>query len=537
MSIMPTCDLYLRLSDLRNEEALDGREPRLRAEAERLGWIVNRVVVENDATRRVGGKMQPASAFKRRIVRDRAGRPVLDPDTGRPIYRVIRPGWQSVIADLKTGRASAVLAEDLDRVCRDPRDLEDLLDACEARSASARSLTGSLVLTSGGTDSEKFMARIMVAQAHKSSSDTSRRTRNAKATHHGSYLGGLRPFGYAHVADTEQYHRTLMIVPDEADLLRGAAMSILDRGLSLAAVVREWRERGSLTVTGKPWTTQKLRQVLLKPAIAGLAALHGELKEGKWEPILDRDVWERLVAKLNDPARVTTTGNEPAHLLSLIAKCGICNDGQTVYATGAKLSGGPSYCCPRGGMHLRRNCRYLDDLVEGVIVAVLERDDAGDLLKPPPRPAGVNAPALRAEAKRLRARKASQMRLHAAGDIDDDDLAAGMREIRDRLAVIDAQLTVSDEPDPIPEFRDQPARTVWESLTIARKRVIVRLVLDVTIMPTTRRGPGFDPDSVFIQGTEAVRSHGILGRLRPTDLGAETDTSGTTPARPAITGG
>ena len=38
---MPTCDLYLRLSDSRTEEALDGREDKLRAEADRLGWIVS----------------------------------------------------------------------------------------------------------------------------------------------------------------------------------------------------------------------------------------------------------------------------------------------------------------------------------------------------------------------------------------------------------------------------------------------------------------------------------------------------------------
>ena len=95
--------------------------------------------------------MRPASAFKRRAVRNASGEVVQAIRTrASPVMRVIRPGWQSVIADLKTGRASAVLAEDLDRACRDPRDLEDLLDACEQRGASARSITGSLSLTAGG---------------------------------------------------------------------------------------------------------------------------------------------------------------------------------------------------------------------------------------------------------------------------------------------------------------------------------------------------------------------------------------------------
>lgn len=499
MQFVPTCDLYLRLSDLRVEEALSGREAKLKAEADRLGWIVARVVVENDVARSKGGKMGPASAFKRRAVRDANGQVVRDPDSGRPIMRVIRPGWQSVIADIKTGRASAVLAEDLDRALRDPRDLEDLLDACEQTDASARSITGSLTLTSGGTDSEKFMARVMVAQAHKSSADTSRRTANAKERLHGtSYAGGLRPFGYAHVADAEQYHKTLMQVPDEADMLRAAAADILERDISLHAITRDWRARGALTVTGKQWTTQKLRQVLLKPAIAGYAARRGELRPGTWTPILEPDEWEKLKAKLDDPARRSTTGNEPRHLLSNIARCGICGDGSTLTSTGTRLGGGPSYACPKGGMHLRRNQRHLDLFVETVIVDWLDRHGR-TALKPPPRAAGVNAPRLRAEAKRLRKAKVEQMEMHVAGEIDRASLAVGMRDIRDRLAVIDAQLAISDQPDPLAEFRDAPAEAVWRSLTLPRKRALVRLLLEITILPTTRRGPGFDLDAVVVR--------------------------------------
>jgi site-specific DNA recombinase len=494
---MPTTDLYLRLSDSRTEEALDGREAKLRAEADRLGWIVSRVVVENDAPRRVGGKMAPASAFKRRAVRTASGEIVRDPDTGRPVMRVIRPGWQSVIADLKTRRASAVLAEDLDRALRDPRDLEDLLDACAQTAASARSLTGSLTLTNGGNDGEIFMARVMVAQAHKSSSDTSRRVRDAKARYFGqTYQGGLRPFGYAHVADTEKYHRTLMVVPDEKDMILRAVADILDRDISLAAITRDWRARGAVTVTGKPWTSQKLRCALLKPAVAGLAVYGGELKVAPWPHILERDTWEKLKAKLEDPVRCNTTGNEPKHLLSMIALCGICHD--VLYSTGAKHRGGLGYGCRNNGWHLRRNGKHLDECVEAAVLAWLELHGK-TALKPPPRRAGVNAPALRAEAGRLRTAKREQMRMHSAGTIDNDDLAEGLREIRDRLAVIDAQLAVSDQPDPLAEFRDAPALAVWGSLTLPRKRAIVRLLVDVTVYPTARRGPGFDRASVDVR--------------------------------------
>ena len=47
---MTAADLYLRLSDARNEEALDGRAARLQARAAELGWTVHQVIVENDLT-------------------------------------------------------------------------------------------------------------------------------------------------------------------------------------------------------------------------------------------------------------------------------------------------------------------------------------------------------------------------------------------------------------------------------------------------------------------------------------------------------
>jgi site-specific DNA recombinase len=135
-------------------------------------------------------------------------------------------------------------------------------------------------------------------------------------------------------------------------------------------------------------------------------------------------------------------------------------------------------------------------MVEEAVIRYLDLY-AKDALKPPTRE-GIDVSVLRAEAKKLRERKAAQIRMHALGDLTDDDLATGMRTIRDRLSVVEAQIHASSGPDPIAEFRDQPAATVWKSLPLARKRALVKLLADVTLHPTARRGPGFDPDSVHV---------------------------------------
>lgn len=512
---MPTTDLYLRLSDMRTEGALDGRESALRAEADRRGWIVHRVVIENDVKHGPDGKMRPATAFRRRAARDRHGNVIRDQDTGKPVMRVYREGWQSVIADLKTGRASAVLAEDLDRACRDPRDLEDLLDACESTGATAASLSGSLKLTNGGEDGEIFMARIMVAQANKSSRDTSRRVAAARDRLHGkSYSGGRRPYGYCPAEGTEKYQRQLIIVDSEAAVLQACAAQLL-AGVTLRAVVRDLNSRGVLSARGGRWTVQALRHVLLKPTVAGLAGHNGHTVTAPWEPILDHDtVWQPLVTLLTDPGRqVNKAGNEPRWLLSKIAKCGIC-DADTVrgkdcresWQTGpdrtVTVSGTyPSYVCSSGA-HLRRNARLLDAYVSDLVIGWLGKH-AKDGLIPPPSVEARQSAGLRAEAARLQRAQDEELGLHRDGLIPTAKLRASLREFKDRLGVIDAQLARSDQPDPIPEFRDgHPAAQVWASLPLARKRAIVRLLMDVTVLPSTRRGPVFDEDAIRIDWKE-----------------------------------
>ncbi len=147
---------------------------------------------------------------------------------------------------------------------------------------------------------------------------------------------------------------------------------------------------------------------------------------------------------------------------------------------------------------MRRSAPHVDAYAGLWVCEYLSRDDNRDLLRPPARP-GVDAGALRIEAIQLGERKRAQMRMHAAGDLDDADLAEGLKEIKRRLAGITAMLAASTTPDPLAEFRDQPdAEQVWDALPLARKRAVLRLLAAITLLPATRRGKGFDPESVRV---------------------------------------
>jgi DNA invertase Pin-like site-specific DNA recombinase len=483
-------DLYLRLSDARNEEALDGREERLRARAAELGWTVYRVVIENDLVPGNGdGTLRPASAWKRRKITTPSGRVEL---------RTIRPGFRSILDDLTAGRARAVLTEDLDRLLRQPRDGEDLLDAVELAGATVRSLSGSVTLTNGGTNDERFVARILANVANKSSADTARRVKDARGRLAGkSYGGGRRPYGYRADPRAEKYHRTLIVLPEEAGVIRSAARDILELGISLKAVARDLRDRRVPTVTGAAWSAETLREVLIKPATAGLAVRAGELAEAPWEPILDRETWEAVRDKLTDPARRTNLAraNEPAWLLSGIAVCGECGGRVRV---GGGRNRTPAYigagCC-----HIRRKAADLDAYFSDIVVEVLAADTDGTLLRPPPAPE-VNAPRLRAERRRLERKRKEQIALHRADVITTAELTDSLGALQADLARIGAQLSVTGSPDPLPEFRPaargpQNAQQVWDGLGVARRRVVLRgLIASITICRLPSRGRRYPID-------------------------------------------
>ncbi|OKI14248.1 recombinase family protein [Streptomyces sp. CB03911] len=312
-----------RISDDKAEEqkGVGRQEDDCRERAARLGWNITEVVVENDT-----------SAFKRRRIK------LLD---GTTALRVIRPGFRRVLDLLASGEADALIAYDLDRVARDPRDLEDLIDIVEARKAPVESVTGSLRLSN---DAEVTMARVMVAIANKSSRDTSRRvarTHQQLAAEGKPGGGGLRPYGY-------QPDR-LTVVEAEAEIIREIAASIL-ADKTLYAIVHDLNDRGVPSATGGVWTSRSITSVVTKARVAGLRATGtGAATQivgpAVWPAILDREAWEAVCATL--ATRGKGSQNVLKRWLNGCFWCSLC---------GAQLHGWqggtrPRYWCatPRGG--------------------------------------------------------------------------------------------------------------------------------------------------------------------------------------------
>lgn len=337
--------LLVRISDDRDGDGLgvarqerDGRQL-----AERLGWDIAEVVTENDT-----------SAFKRRKVQL--------PD-GTTALRVVRPAFRRALELLGSGQCDGLLAYDLDRVCRDPRDLEDLIDVVEQRRVPVTSVSGSLRLA---TDADITMARVMVAVANKSSRDTSRRVarKHQELAEKGRPAGGgRRAFGYEPDGMT--------IRQAEADAITHMAQMLLD-GASLYAIVDWLEEAGIRPSYAAKWSGRSVGTILAGPRITGLRVHRGEVVgEAVWPAILDRPTWEAVQLKLRERAALGG-GTRLVRWLTGLVHCGLC--GKELH--GWSSMDGTRYWCatPRGGCgKIAIHAAHAEAEVERQILAYLGR--------------------------------------------------------------------------------------------------------------------------------------------------------------------
>lgn len=342
--------LLVRISDDREGDALGvGRQERdARALAERLGWQIGPVFTENDT-----------SAFKRRTVT------LPDGTTG---LRVLRPQFRALLDAVRLGQVDGLLAYHLDRVARDPRDLEDLIDVVEQTRIPVESVTGSLRLSS---DADITMARIGVAIANQSSRDASRRIRRKhdELAEAGQYAGGgARRYGYERDGMT--------IKPDEAAVIQRAAQRVIE-GASVNGLAKELDEQGHRPVKAERWSSKALGDILRSPRIAGLRVHRGDIVgQAAWPAILDRQTWDAVQVALQ-ARRSGHTNRALSHWLNDLLWCGRC--GMTLKFH-SQPTGGRYWCLrsrhrPDGCGRIAIQAAGAEAEAERQIVAYLTRED------------------------------------------------------------------------------------------------------------------------------------------------------------------
>ncbi|AZZ39942.1 recombinase family protein [Acidipropionibacterium jensenii] len=394
-----------------------------------------------------------------------------------------RPGYDAMCRDFAAGRFTALICYDLDRLTRQPRQLEDWIDAAEERGLQLVTTNGEADL---GTDAGRLFARIKAAVGR---AEVERKAaRQARAARQRAEQGrpakGIRPTGYTITGE---------IVPEEAKVIRRIFTEFL-RGDTLKGIAAALTRDGVPTRRGGKWSSSSVSSVLRNARYAGRSIYRGQdVGPGQWPAIITEGEFAAVAGRLAAPERRTNkTDRARRHLGSGVY---YCECGLHMRSSSGQGPGKNRYTCRDA--HYYRTGAAIDEYVEAVVRARLAAPDLKTLLvKPADR---TESDRLDAQMKELRLRAARFDSDYDAGTIDGYRYRSATDRVRqemDGVARAQARLAAQDEggiltaPDPVAAYNAAP---------LAVRQRIIGWLARVTVLRAQQGRRGFDPDSVRIE--------------------------------------
>lgn len=226
--------------------------------AERRGWPVAAVFVDNDVSAYSGKK---------------------------------RPQYRAMLDAIEDQQIDAVIVWHLDRLTRRPVELEEFFEVCDrAALKNMACVSGDIDLS---THDGQFHARILAAVARKESDDKSRRIRrkHRELAEAGMHPGTWSMMGYRYDSEKKSLH----VVAKEAEIVKRIFQMYAD-GCGLREIARWLQDQGIVGKRGrKRWTNGAVTRVLDNPTYAGLRFYEGDYYAlANAKPIISTDLWEEV---------------------------------------------------------------------------------------------------------------------------------------------------------------------------------------------------------------------------------------------------
>jgi site-specific DNA recombinase len=311
-----------------------------------------------------------------------------------PFDRKDLGGW---LTDASAGRYDGLLAVRIDRVSRSLFDFLDLWRWLDKRNKTIISVTEQLDF---GTPVGRLLIGILAMFAQFEREMIQARVRDSYNTARtaGRYAGMQVPLGYRPVK-LEPKGWGYEVDPDYAPVVRELADRYL-AGSSLRQLANWLNEHEVPTSrnvvrrrNGKPeqqstWQSHTVSKILSSPAITGVMVTGGDalrdvdsMAVQRAEPIVDRDTWLRIQARLAENGGRTGPRSNSSPLLR-VAFCGACGEPLYVSAvTSTVASGSKRYAYYGCAASMRGKCserkiraEVLEAIVEGALL-----DAAGDV--------------------------------------------------------------------------------------------------------------------------------------------------------------
>jgi site-specific DNA recombinase len=233
-----------------------------------------------------------------------------------------RPALQKLLADVRAGKITIVVVYNVDRLTRSLADFAKLVELFDQHQVSFVSVTQSFNTTSS---MGRLTLNVLLSFAQFEREVIGERVRDkiAASKRKGIWVGGPIPLGYRCI------DKKLVVVPEEAEAVRTIFARYLALG-SIGALIEDLDRRGIRTKAngrtdgrlrgGIRFGVGSLAHLLKNRFYVGEVVYRGEIHRGEHEPILDRDLFAAVQAKLvaNAVARQVRLKGSPAILTGRI---------------------------------------------------------------------------------------------------------------------------------------------------------------------------------------------------------------------------
>jgi len=257
-----------------------------------------------------------------------------------------RPALKRLMDDILADQIDIVVVYKIDRLTRSLADFSRLIEIFERHKVSFVSVTQQFNTT---TSMGRLMLNILLSFAQFEREVTGERIRDkiAASKRKGMWMGGYPPLGY------EVKDRKLIINEDDAATMR----RIFQRFSELRSVTEVCRELALEGLTtrpvrlkdggyrnGTPMDKKYISKTLRNPVYVGEVSHKGTVYAGQHEPIITRQLWDRVQAILAEDAHermgaTQTRGKTDALLRGLLYG----SDGQKYHITFSKKPSGKKY--------------------------------------------------------------------------------------------------------------------------------------------------------------------------------------------------
>ncbi len=224
-----------------------------------------------------------------------------------------RPALQRLMADIEDGLVDIVVVYKIDRLSRSLADFAKLVEVFDRQGVTFVSVTQAFNTT---TSMGRLTLNILLSFAQFEREVTAERIRDkfAASRRKGIWMGGNPPFGYR-VAN-----RKLVVVEEHADLVRRVFDRFIETGSS-TLIANELARQGVLTPKGNPIDKKLVYRILNNRVYIGEAVHKGDSYPGEHDAIVDREMWDKVHAILQDSPRkraARTRADTPALLKGLL---------------------------------------------------------------------------------------------------------------------------------------------------------------------------------------------------------------------------